>query len=71
MIQCILTCRVYDHDRRDVEDVEGKTFDTVDDVDKYFAPIRVNTYTISEFVDACNNEEIKLDDVWVTYINIK
>ena len=70
-MDCILTCRVYDHDRRDVEDVEGKFFETADDVVKYFAPIRVKIYSMSEFVDACNNEEIDLNDIWMTYIHIR
>lgn len=57
--------------RQDLEDVEGRVFDKVDDVDRHFAPMEVRTYTLSEFVDAANNEEVDLYHLWITHVEIR
>jgi hypothetical protein len=73
MIKCIVTANMAETNitRQDMEDIEDVTFETVDGVDKHFAPKKVTVYTLSEWVDALNNEEIDIDKIWVTHINIK
>lgn len=58
-------------ERRKLEDVEDKVFDAVDDIDEHFSPAPIKVFTLSEFVDACNNEEVLLDISWITYVKVR
>lgn len=57
-------------ERRFMEDSEDKIFDTLEDAVEHFLPAEVLIYTLSEFMDLCNNEEIELSISWITYVHI-
>lgn len=57
--------------RKIAELIENQEFKTPDDV---LSKVReeengsVAIYPISDFMDACNNQEIELEGVWVSYV---
>ena len=53
-----------------MEDAENKVFEKMDDIVNHFGtPVKV--FTLSEFMDACNNEEVLLETSWITYVRSK
>jgi hypothetical protein len=55
-----------DYERHDAENIEGSVY-TIEEIEMVL-PDDVEYYTLSEFMDKCNNEEIELDNYWVSYI---
>ena len=55
-----------DYERHDAENIEGSIY-TIEEIEMVL-PDDVEYYTLSEFMDKCNNEEIELDNYWVSYI---
>lgn len=60
--------------RKIAENIENQEFKTPDDV---LSKIReeengyVAIYPISDFMDACNDQEIELEGVWVSYVHVE
>ena len=59
--------------RKIAENIENMLFNTPDDIlrkvrekEDGFAAI----YPITDFMDACNNQEIELDGVWISYAQV-
>lgn len=71
MDKYIVLGEAYDFDRSEIEDIEGIVFKDLTEANKYYAPRKITIYSVSEFVDASNDEHIDLDNSWITYIHIK
>jgi len=71
----------YEIDREDLERIEGETFETMDEVIEVLGDGGFEHYTLSEYMDLCNNTDsqtieqgfdniIKHDENWIGYINL-
>jgi hypothetical protein len=68
-----------DLDRKFAEHIENQKFDSVADFQKFAKelhpkgdnPEYVELFTISDFMEACNNEEIGLIESWISYVYLK
>ena len=59
--------------RKDAEGIENSTFEDKQQLADTFFGGDVNLFRIVEltdFMDMCNNQELYLDDYWVSYVNI-
>jgi len=74
MTTCMVMAPVTPVTRQFLEDMEQRVFKTVEDVyahfEKYYKGVPIKTYTLSEFVDACNDQEIILDASWLTSVMV-
>ena len=52
-----------------VESIEGQVFISLEAVKNVYKDMKI--YTLSEFMDLCNDEELNLDNFWVGYINVE
>lgn len=52
-----------------LESIEGQVFISLEAVKNVYKEIQV--YTLSEFMDLCNDQELILDNFWVGYINVE
>ena len=70
----ILLGEVMQVKRGDMESIEGMSF-TMEELDTLVKQdIRYNDleyYTLSEFIDMCNNEKFNDDGFWISYIRVK
>lgn len=65
--------------RQHAELLEAKKFENVKkiyellqkDIDDEITEEDVLIYELTDFIDACNNQELELELWWVTYVNIK
>ncbi len=65
----ILLFPVNDYDRKDdVEVIKNVTW-TIAELEQLSD--KVLDYSLSDFADACNNQEIDLENYWATYINFE
>jgi hypothetical protein len=55
--------------RKQMELIENASF-TLDEAKKMSDDEFIQIYTLSDFIDACNNQEINLEEYWLSYINI-
>lgn len=55
-----------DYKREDAENIENNLY-TLEELE-FVLPSDVESYTLTEFMDLCNNEEIELNNYWVSYI---
>ena len=80
----ILTIEVesFDDGRRTAEHLENQKFDShsefierldseLDSYAKYRNDYNVQLWSLTDFMDACNNQEINLENVWIGYIHLK
>ena len=66
----VLLYLVDEHDRRkDAEHIENNLYSI--HLLETVIPIDVEVYTLSDFMDGCNNQEINLELYWVSYIRLK
>lgn len=72
MKQVIILLPVDHYDRRhDAESVENTGFPTLGAVGDRFPHDGVMFFTsMSDFMDACNDQEINLEHFWLTYVNV-
>jgi hypothetical protein len=59
--------------RKIAENIENILFNTPDDILRKVREKEdgfVAVYPITDFMDACNNQEIELDGVWVSYAQV-
>lgn len=54
------------YERKDAEGIEDKVIRTLKGLDE-----DVEVYSLSDFMDKCNDEEINLDAYWVSYIKAR
>jgi hypothetical protein len=63
----------FSNGRKIAENIENTLFNTPDDI---LRKVRkgedgfVAIYPITDFMDACNNQEIELEGVWVSYAQV-
>jgi hypothetical protein len=69
----ILLFEVAHFDRKEVEFIENNTYDSytlVEVVDMAKEKeTTIGMYSLTDFMDLCNNQEIYLEDYWVSYVN--
>lgn len=59
--------------RKIAENIENMLFNTPDDILRKVREEEdgfVAIYPITDFMDACNNQEIELEGVWVSYARV-
>lgn len=59
--------------RKIAENIENMLFNTPDDILRRVREKEdgfVAIYPITDFMDACNNQEIELEGVWVSYAQV-
>ena len=62
---------VTNSDRRaDAEHVENTTFNPTTFNEYCNKMGDVLTYSLTDFMDACNNQEIELEGYWLSYVNV-
>jgi hypothetical protein len=66
----VLLYPVDNYDRRkDAEFIENNLYSI--HLLETLVPTDVEVYTLSDFMDGCNNQEINLELYWVSYIRLK
>ncbi len=58
-------------DRRDLENIEDQSFKTLEDLQNELKTTNFEIYTLSEFMDLWNNEEVTPEQNWIGYINLE
>ena len=67
----IVLIPVGEHDRRkDAEGIENTTFNPTTFNEYCNKMGDVLTYSLTDFMDACNNQEIELEGYWLSYVNV-
>jgi len=69
----VLLFPVDEYDRRTLaESIENKTYNTKAGINGLYNSLPTDSlvYELTEFMDACNNQEIELEGYWLTYVNI-
>lgn len=68
----IVLADVDSYDRKEfAEFLENSEHESIDTFVKTFCPEQdILMYNLTDFMDACNNQEIDLNNYWVTYVNI-
>jgi len=71
----IVVADVTDVYRNDIEGIENSVYEDLEQFkatfEKYHEDADYGIYNLSDFQDACNDEEINLNNSWITYITIK
>jgi len=69
----ILLFEINFFDKKDAENIENNTYNADQllqildmAIDK---ETTIGVYSLSDFMGLCNNQEINLEDYWITYIN--
>lgn len=57
-------------ERVDLENIEELEFETLEDLQKTLKTTDFELYTLSDFVDLWNNEEVDPDEYWIGYVNL-
>lgn len=63
----------FSNGRKIAENIENVLFNTPDDILRKVREKEdgfVAIYPITDFMDACNNQEIELEGVWVSYAQV-
>ena len=58
-------------DRRDLENIEDQSFKTLEDLQNELKTTNFEIYTLSEFMDLWNNEEVTPEQNWIGYVNLE
>lgn len=67
----IILLPVEDTDRRgDAEHIEGNVYSSREKL-KAKLPQSAEIYSLSEFMDLCNDQSIVLENFWVSYVTIE
>lgn len=70
----MVVANVDDHDRILVEQIEGYEFDSIQSVQQQMKGKSGETFRVillEEFTMLANDEELNLDNVWLSYVYIK
>ena len=65
----LLPITTYDK-HNNAEAYENSVFEKIADARQLFGEEAI-IYDLTDFMDDCNNEELSLDEYWLTYITIK
>lgn len=67
----VILLPVDQYDRiEDVEKVEGKNYANLSDIKERFPGDDVLIYALSNFMYDANDQNINLENYWITYVNI-
>ena len=56
--------------RGELETLENETFKNYEELSLRVDTLGCEVYNMSDFVDMCNNEELELNEVFITYVNL-
>jgi len=62
----VLVYPVDSYDREDAENIENSLY-SIEELESVI-PNDVQMFTLTDFMDACNNEEFSLETSWISYI---
>jgi hypothetical protein len=65
----VLLYPVDDYDREQAEDMENKAY-TMEEL-KRVLPEDVISYSLADFMNECNDQEIELEGYWLSYIRVE
>lgn len=73
MITMIVLLPVDDNDKEITKQIEGKTFEDMDDYNKQYKNVTKNDYVFPVDTFACkaNDQEVDLEHWWLTYVYFK
>ena len=68
----ILVANIDNNYRRDIENLENSNFDNLQILSDFLKTEKIDSYIIplTDFVDACNDQEFSIDNNWITYVNV-
>jgi hypothetical protein len=69
----LISVNDFSNGRKIAENIENTLFNTPDDILRKVREKEggfVAIYPITDFMDACNNQEIELEGVWVSYAQV-
>ena len=69
----ILALNLENGERKDLECIEGNVYASYDELREKvgFLAKEINIYPLTDFMDACNDQEIALDEIWVGYVHVQ
>lgn len=69
----ILTLNLDNGERKDLECIEGNVYASYDELREKvgFLAKEINIYPLTDFMDACNDQEIALDEIWIGYVHVQ
>ena len=69
----ILALNVENGDRKDLECIEGNVYASYDELREKvgFLAKEINIFPLTDFMDACNNQEVALDETWISYVHVQ
>lgn len=69
----ILTLNIENGERKDLECIEGNVYASYEELREKVGSLakEINIYPLTDFMDACNDQEIALDEIWVGYVHVQ
>lgn len=69
----ILALNIANGEREDLERIEGNVYTSYEELREKVGSLakEINIYPLTDFMDACNNQEIALDEIWVGYVHVQ
>lgn len=69
----ILTLNLENGERKDLECIEGNVYASYEELREKVGSLakEINIYPLTDFMDACNDQEIALDEIWVGYVHVQ
>lgn len=69
----VLTLNINNGERKDLECIEGNVYASYDELREKvgFLAKEINIYPLTDFMDACNDQEIALDEIWICYVHVQ
>ena len=62
----VLVYPIYNYTREDAENIENSLY-SIEELESVI-PDDVQMFTLSDFMDACNNDEVNIYGSWISYI---
>lgn len=69
----ILALNLKNGERKDLECIEGNVYASYEELREKVGSLakEINIYPLTDFMDACNDQEIVLDAIWVGYVHVQ
>ena len=69
----ILTLNFENGERKDLECIEGNVYASYEELREKVGSLakEINIYPLTDFMDACNDQEIALDEIWIGYVHVQ
>lgn len=69
----ILALNLENGERKDLECIEGNVYASYEELREKVGSLakEINIYPLTDFMDACNDQEIALDEIWVGYVHVQ